>query len=278
MSITLNCLIAIFLLMFGSPVHALEPFALYDDFKSKIIDETKWYAAESMSTGVNIVDQVLQSSGKLHMLSRFYGNVSSNSGVSRAFYDLAFANPDTITAMEATVQVKKVEVDGCPDNLTPTTGSAGLTGSFFNTGPQAPTPNSLLSDVLAAIEIRLASDSTDKPNILEVLGTVWRCDDPTCSLFTELNSTKLGSIKVGAKTTLSIQWDQPFHQFIFQFGKLAPIFLPYAVSDTFSPGYEFKRLRIRNYIANCTTGPRLGSFVEAYFDNVFVNQSAAPAP
>jgi hypothetical protein len=276
MKITLSCLIAIFLLMFGSPVRALEPFALYDDFKSKIIDETRWYGSESISTGVNIVDQVLQSSGKLHILSRFYGNTSINTGVSRGFYDLAFANPDTITAMEATVQVKRIEAGGCPDNSTPTTASAGLTGSFFNTGPQ--TPGSLLNDVLAVIEIRLASDSTDKPGILEVLGSVWRCDDSTCTLFTELNATTLGTIKVGAKTTLSIQWDQPFHQFIFQFGKLAPVFLPYAVSDTLSPGVKFKRLRLRNYIANCTTGPRLGSFVEAYFDNVFVNQSAAPAP
>jgi len=212
------------------------------------------------------------------MLSRFYGNVSSNPGSSRGFYDLAFANPDTITAMAATVQVKHLEADGCPDNSTPTTASAGLTGSFFNTGPQAPTPGSLLNDVLAIIEIGRASDSTDKAGILEVSGSIWRCDDAACTSFTELNSTTLGTIKVGAKTTLSIQWDQPFHQFIFQFGKLAPVFLPYAVSDTLSPGVKLKRLRLRNYIANCATGPRLGSFLEAYFDNVFVNQSAAPAP
>jgi len=274
MKITLSCLIALFLFMVGSPVRALEPFVLYEDFSVKILDETKWYGSETISPGVNIEDQVLQiSGGKLHMLARFYGNVSPPAGVSRGFYNLTFANPATITAIAATVQVKNIEADGCPANPTPTVASASLVGSFFNTD----TPDGTsLNDVLGLIYISLASNSTDAPKILEVWGVISQCTDSTCTTFTVLNSKQLGTIKVGAKTTLSMQWDQPNHQFIFQFGKLASVPLGYAVSDTSAPSVNFKHLRLRNYIANCATGPRLQSFVEAYFDNVFVNQSAAP--
>ncbi|MGZ3535341.1 MAG: hypothetical protein ACXU9K_08945 [Thermodesulfobacteriota bacterium] len=271
------CVIVLFIVMFASFAHALEAFELYDGFSSKIIDETKWYGSQTLATGVNIVDQVLQiSSGKLHMLGRFYGNMSSDTGASRGFYKLQFANPATITAMEATVQVKQIEADACPNNTTPTTASASLQGSFFNAG--TPTPGSEVDDVLALIFIERTSDSTDQAGILQVVGAVSQCTDSTCATFTVLSSQTLGTIKVGKKTTLSIQWDQPNHQFIFQFGKLAPVLLTYGVSDTSPPGVNFKDLRLRNYIANCTTGTRLVSFVEAYFDNVFVNQSAVPAP
>lgn len=270
------CVIVLFIVMFASFAHALEAFALYDNFSSKIIDETKWYGEETIATGVNIEDQVRRiSGGRLHMLSRFYGNMSSDTDISHGFYKLEFANPETITAMKATVQVTSVEVTGCPSNSTPTAADASVEGAFFNTG--TPTSGSELNDVIAHIYIELASDSTEKPNILEVIGAISQCDDSTCDTYTVLDSQTLGTVKVGATTTLSIQWDQPNHQFIFQFGKLAPVNLAYAVSDTSSPGVNFKDLRLRNYIANCTTEPRLVSFVEAYFDNVFVNQSAVPA-
>ena len=124
--------------------------------------------------------------------------------------------------------------------------------------------------------IQLASTSTDKPGILNVVGAVLQCNDSTCSSLTMLQSKTLGTIKVKGKTDLSIQWDKANHQFIFQFGKLAPVSAPYAVSDTSPPGLNFKDLRFRSLIANCTTEPRLVASLEAYFDNVFVNQSAAP--
>jgi len=275
MKAAIICVTIFSMAMLGSFAHALEPFALYDKFSSKILDETKWYGSETIAAGVDILEQVRQiSGGRLHVLSRFYGNMSSNTGTSRGFYKLEFANPDPITAMEATVQVKSVEADGCAANSTPTDVSAAIQGAFFNTG--TPTPGSELNDVLGLIYIQRASNSTDKPGILEVRGAISQCNDATCATYTVLNSTTLGTIKAGATTTLSIQWDQPNHQFIFKFGKLAPVHLAYAVSDTSSPGLNFKDLRFRNYIANCMTPPRLIAFMEAYFGNVFVNQSAAP--
>jgi hypothetical protein len=269
------CVIVLFIAMFASFAHALESFTLYDNFNAKFINEDLWFGWEDIDTGVNILDEVRQiSSGRLHMLSRFYGNMSSNTGQSRGFYDLMVTDPDTITAMEATVQVARIEADSCPTNSTPTTAAVVLGGAFFNTG--TPTGGSELNDVLAYIRIELVSNSTNKPGILEVTGYVSQCNDSTCSSSTALQSETLGTIKVGVNTNLSIQWDQPNHQFIFKFGSLAPVFVAYGVSDTSLPGLDFKTLRLRNYIANCTAEPRLVSFVEAYFDNVFVNQSAVP--
>ena len=261
--------------MLGSFAHALEPFVLYDDFGSKIIDETRWYGEYGIATGVSILEDIREiKSGRLHVLSRYYGNMGSDSGTSRGFSRLGFANPNTITAMKATVQVMSEEADGCPNNSFATTVRAALQGTFFNTG--TPTPNSSVNDVLAGIGIELTSNSSNAPNILNVLGYVIRCNDSSCVSYSLLRGENMGTIKLKAKTDLSVQWDQPNHQFIVQVGKLPPVSLPYAVSDTHPPGVNVKELRLTNYIANCTTEPRLVGFVDAYFDNVFVNQSAAP--
>jgi len=279
MKITLSCLIVIILLMFGSPVRALEPFVLYDDFssKTKIIDEARWYGQESIVTGANIVEDVRQiSSGKLHMLSRAYGNVSSDAGITSARTRLLFSNPGPITAMKATVQVKGIEADGCANNAEPTVTRVGLFGSFFN--PGQPPAGSLLNDVQVYIAIELASDSTNEPGILNVVGSIRQCGNATCSTLNTLVSQTLGTIKLKGKTDLSMQWDKPNQQFIFQFGKLAPSPLSYSglVADTFPPSVDIKRLDLSYSIANCTIEPRISAFAEAYFDNVFVNQSAAP--
>ena len=269
------CVIVLFIAMFASFAHALESFALYDNFNAKFINEDLWFGWEDIDTGVNVLEEVRQiSSGRLHMLSRFYGNMSSNTGESHGFYDLMFTDPDTITAMQATVQVARIEADSCPTNSTPTTAAVVLGGAFFNTG--TPTAGSELNDVLAYIRIELASNSTNKPGILEVTGYVSQCNDSTCSTNTVVQSTTLGTVKVKGKTNLSIQWDQPNHQFIFQLGTLTPVSVKYTVSDTSPPGFSFKDLRLRNYIANCTAEPRLMGFGEAYFSNVYVNESAAP--
>ena len=261
---------ALLLLMFASPGQALD-LVLYDDFHSTFIDETKWSGGGGQSAGVDVLEFVRQiQKGTLHMVNRTYGDTSSNSGSSVAYTRLDFADGEKVTAIKATVQVNSAEVVGCSNNSSATHATARLGGSFFNTS--APTVGSYSNDVFAAIYIELASDSTDKAGILEVIGRVIKCNNSTCSLYTELDKIVLGTTKVKKKTDLSIQWDKSNHQFIFQLGKSAPVSYTYAVPDLLPAGFaDSKALDIAQSIANCTAEPTV-AFMDANFDNVFVNQ------
>ena len=223
-----------------------------------------------------MLENVLQISNKsLHLLNRVYGNTGSDTGESAGGTRLEFADGDIITAIKATVQVNNITAAGCSTNPTTNTRTrARLGGRFFNTG--VPTPGSSLNDVFAFVGIQLRSDSTDKPGTLEVIGRVVKCNDSSCFTNTKLDQQTLGAIKVKKKADLSIQWDKTNHQFIFQFGKLAPVISTYTVPDTSPAGDPTKGLDLNHRIANCTVEPRPVAFVDVSFDNVLVNQSAAP--
>ena len=49
----------------------------------------------------------------------------------------------------------------------------------------------------------------------------------------------------------------------------------YVVSDAQAPGNNYRQVGTRNYLANCLAG-RTSGFMDAKFDNVYVNTSAAP--
>ena len=76
--------------------------------------------------------------------------------------------------------------------------------------------------------------------------------------------------------TLSVQWDQANHQFIFGFGATT-LNAPYTVSDTAASPNMFKNMVVQNAVANCMTsaGGRPRGTIDATFDDVFVNASAA---
>src|SRR5205814_6254164 len=131
--------------LLGAPVHALEPMVLYDNFNAKRIDPAKWFGTE-VGGGYEAVREVRDH--HLHLVSRVYVNPLFRPcwiGCRRFFapnFDSLRLNALTspvVTAMEATVRVKKVEVTEC---AIPTTNwglasvpqaQAGLFGFFFNT-------------------------------------------------------------------------------------------------------------------------------------------------
>jgi hypothetical protein len=47
------------------------------------------------------------------------------------------------------------------------------------------------------------------------------------------------------------------------------------VSDSAPPGDQFKRLSVVHFVPNCTATPRPVAFIEAFFDDMMVNESAA---
>ena len=74
-----------------------------------------------------------------------------------------------------------------------------------------------------------------------------------------------------------MQWDHDNHRFIFQRDEDLEVFAPYTLSDTAPPGRPRQGLRIGYEAANCLATLRPVAFIEAVFDDVLVNESAARA-
>ena len=92
-----------------------------------------------------------------------------------------------------------------------------------------------------------------------------------------LHFQDLGLVKLGEMTRLRVQWDRENHRFIFQRGGDPEVVAPYTVSDTAPASDSRKTLEITSMsVANCTATPRPVAFIEALFDDVMVNASAAP--
>jgi hypothetical protein len=196
------------------------------------------------------------------------------------FY-LTFRNYAAVTAIKATVQVNDVVATACasnpkvtfPGGIYPWIGAwAGLQGHFFNTA--TPTPGSMENDVVAGISMFRAAESTDPPDVLRVQSVVLHCNSWVCD--TTLHHKDLGPVKRWEMARLRIQWDRDTHRFIFQRGDAPEVVAPYTVSDTAQPSAAVKPLVIANEVANCTAKPRPVAFIDTLFDDVMVNESAAP--
>jgi hypothetical protein len=132
-----------------------------------------------------------------------------------------------------------------------------------------------VNDVLASIRLVRTLDSTDPPDVLRVQPLVIHCAEKG-SCDTRLHHKDLGPVKRGEMTRLRIQWDRDNHRFIFQRGGDPEVVAPYTVSDTAPARDSRKMLEINQSVASCTATPRRVAFMDASFDNVMVNASAAP--
>jgi hypothetical protein len=92
----------------------------------------------------------------------------------------------------------------------------------------------------------------------------------------QLHRRDLGPVKPGERARLQVQWDRENHRFIFQRDDAAEVFAPYAVSDAAPPSIAVKLLDAMLFVPSCTAMPRPMAFMDALFDDVMVNESAAP--
>lgn len=249
--------------------NALEPLILYDDFNGNLINPDKWFGSESGRVGTEARRGTFRN--HLQMIYHAFGNTISNSGRSEFVYALSFANSASVTAIEATIQVKEFVSTGCAGNPAPTFAQARLAGFFFNSG--VPTPGSLVNDVFASIGVQRRSDSNDPPNILRVVTRVFHSTLPNGAGI-EIDSKDLGPIKAGEKVRLRVQWDADNDRFIFQRDDEPEVFSSYTLPDAAPAGVPTKQLDFRHSVANCTTDSRPEVFTEVFFDDVFVNQAA----
>lgn len=277
----------------GAPAWALEFLAPYDDFNAELIDPDKWRGGRLDSARILKVSMGIQfgtgrgkkggrPDGRLQMVNLAYGNTDSDTGSLRNVSRLQFVDPASVTAIEAIVQVNEFEVTDCVGNATASRTSARLLGDFFNiggndpvTGNPTPIADNATNDVFASIRIRRRSDSIGMPNVLEVAANVFLCADRRCRQGATLAFDTLGTVKKGDEVRLRIQHDPDNDQFIFQLDE-AEVFLGYTESDALPPGRPTQGLSIHNFVANCTTEPRPAAFMEVLYDDVSVNDSAAP--
>ncbi len=258
------------------PGNAVERLVPYDDFNATQINPDKWFGIEFGPEPRGASSEAIRQiqDNRLRLTYRAYGRTDSDSGMSRNEFLLAFQNSAAVTAIKATVQVTDAAATSCPGNPQATIAWAMLGGRFFSTTPS--TPRSAANDVVATIRLVRRSDSTDPTDVLRVRSEVFHCTNAVCTTGSMLYFQDLGPVKHGEMARLRVQWDRDNQRFIFQRDDDPEVIAPYTVSDSAPPGIQVKLLDALHLIPNCTATPRPVAFIEAWFDDVMVNESAAP--
>ena len=296
MRILLSGIIFLLVCLVGISALAQNPLVLYDDFNSAFIDIEKWTSSDSRGMGVTLLETVRELHGnRLLLVARAFGNtvpISTpptpvpNFGTRPGDVNSGFGVTEVFQSMKVSVKVSQAQATGCPDfNATPTAARARLLGFYFNAGeisplPDPPTSPGRLNDVLVQIRIQRRSDSTDKPQILEVWVDVVRCTDTGCGNASNdgLSPVHLGNINLGQWATIQIDWDS-VRYFNIKLDKEPAVVIDvlgpknpgapvWSVNPVSSP---WNALGVSNRLAaNCPTDERAMGYVEAEFDNLFV--------
>jgi hypothetical protein len=288
MRIAFLCGVVVAVLLVGGPVRAQQSLVPYDNFTDKILSVDNWYGGQGVDSGVTMLEIDRERKGaKLLMANRGYANIASHSGTSGSQTALFFANGGPITTIQAQVKVSQIDVGVCSNN-SDGEGQARIGGDFFNTVGGTAGSGDSTNDVFAQIGVRRKANTTDPSKVLEVYGKVTVCANADCSLsdtYYETADGELGTVKVNKPVTLQITWDDANNQFIFQQGTnpkksmVTSYIYTSILSNNGDPGTLHggaKRLQVRNSMANCSDSPRLMGYVQASFDNVYVNPEAVP--
>ncbi|HTS36739.1 MAG TPA: hypothetical protein VMH04_13775 [Candidatus Solibacter sp.] len=262
--------LALMWLTLGLSSSSIAQTKLYDDFRSKRIDPSKWVGEKaSLAPGsdkdrrevsVGIVGE--EEDRSLRISQTNYSAITDNNGSSGIGFGLGFAKPSQLKAVSFTLSVDEVQVVDCGSN--PSFGTVGFFGDYFN--PTGAT-NGQTGDIVASIGVTRFS----RTGGLDVGGSVSQCQDAECDGQTTLSFQDLGPVMAGRTNTLAAIWDQNNHQFIFRLNNNPPIAVPYTVPDSFPPGNADKSFFVFGDVPHCTTKPRPFASITARFGDVYVN-------
>jgi hypothetical protein len=269
---SLALMIVIAALVLGYPAVSNAQLVLYDDFRSGVIDPTKWLGTDATGGPGNPTTEVARriEHAKLELRLNQYGLNNSDSGTSGGQVRLAVHNPAPITTMQAAVTVLSGAALACPTNASATVRSrAQIVGSFFNDGSSTGTGDRT-GDIIATIQ--KVADATLGDIIQAVIS---RCPDASCSSTTTLSVQTFTTTWAPYHAhTLTLTWDAANNQFVYSakpvLGRVETISLAYSQTDSAPPGLNFKQLSVNNSAANCN-GSRQHAFMDALFDSVKVN-------
>jgi hypothetical protein len=277
MQVVLSGWVMLLIILIGVPGDAAERLVPYDDFNAPYINPNRWFGGEFSSGfprwGTEGIRQIQDN--QLRLTYRSYGATNAATGTNRSELVLMFRNPAFVTAMQAVVTVTDVVAAGCPDTPDSAVARAALGGRFFGGAPS--TPDGEVRDMVAFIGIERTSYATDPPDILRAQSVVFYCANRPCTAGTTLHSQDLGPVTRGATARLRVAWDRLHRHFIFQRDDHPEVFAKYAVpSEVVAPGSPVKVLTAMQFVPDCTATPRPMAFIDARFDDVMVNESAAP--
>jgi hypothetical protein len=247
------------------PAHAQEVLRTYDNFGGATIDPKRWTDSERV--------RALRR-GTLNLVQRETGVISTASHVEYSHWSIGLTNPERITALRSKIMVNAIEVPFCPSFEEAGGHSVtALVGNFFKgSGPYFNT------DVQVRLEIDRSAASVDPVGVLRVRASIVQCsgDQVHCDEYLEIDHVDLGTVPVGQATTVQMQWDEPNRRFLFAREETGQnVTLPYVHAIAGPPTVPVKALSTRLDLANCSPAPTQG-LVDASFDNVSVNRSAAP--
>jgi len=250
-------------------------WVLYDNFRSRKIDPSKWVGEPSSVPGGSDKDRREVAVGlvgelenrRLRISETAYSAITDDNGASGSGFGLGFADPSHVKAVSFTLAVDKEQAVGCASNPgNPSFATAGFFGDYFN--PASP-QNGATNDIVASIGV--TRFSTDTGTALSVGASISQCQDAQCNGQTTLSFQGLGLVQPDSTNTLSAIWDQPNHQFIFSLNDELPVALPYNVPDSFPPGLPDKSFFVFGLVPHCTTAPRPFTSIDTFFGNVYVN-------
>jgi hypothetical protein len=183
-------------------------------------------------------------------------------------------DPAAVTAIQAAVQVTAVATTGCPGHSENTVAWATLGGRFF--GSAAATPEGEVKDRVAVMGIIGVSGATGPPDVFQARAVVFYGANRPCTAGMPLPRRDLRSVNRGETARLRVQWDRDNHRFICQRDDASAVFAPSAGSDTDPPASAATWVDARHVVPNWTATPRPMACIDAWFDEMMVNESAAP--
>lgn len=233
----------------------------YDTFKEKWLDPTKWLAVGPWGTGTLEIVREIQN-GRLRLEARNVGAGDSDSGDQWSQSGLYFVDPNSVQSITADVVVRSFSGLGCSTNADyPNTDTeVRIGGTFFNTGT-----GDAADDVWGYLILWI---DTTNPESMSVGN--WN---------SKTEWTEVDSYPVKTPLTLTFAWDKANHQFVATVevkgepGSRKVVTAPYSVSDAAQPVSPMKSLDAGVETSNCTSAKTFGQ-VEAFYDNVRINQSA----
>lgn len=268
-TLSLTALAIAALTLAPAPVHAAEGYALWDDFNGAIgFNMEKWLATDRIRVRAN---------GGMRFFQRDLGAQTDNLGTFNNSWGLDLKNPNAITQMRGIITVTQMDTSNCtvPGSAASEV-QARMIGSFFNASPGIPT--SRIGDVVALVRFARASGSGTPDNVMRVEGVVAQCQTSDCNYgTTAIGIADLGTVTTGVPLTLKFDWEPANDRFNFYRGSETVKRVSYAgLADSTLPYLPFKQIGTRTIIANCLKGPRPEGYIDALFDNISVNASAAP--
>lgn len=256
------------------PATAQVTWDLFDNFnKVSHVNPVNWvgkdYEAQEVIRAI--------SGSALHMSLRSTGIIDAENQLFMRYEKDGLGIKDII-GVKGSLRVNAVTAQGCPG-----TGSTdsmkvllGVGGTFFNTSPVGTTftPGSFVNDMAAYCTIvRHAIDLNKSP--MHVVCTVWHYETADGSNPTKIGDTGalLGTIAIGKTAVLSIEWDPPNNQFIFQRDKLPIQTISYdtvSYPNTGYPNVPMKEVMLKKTFPVACSDTTVTVSMDASIDNVYV--------